>query len=315
MITSATLSPIELFQSGEPGIYPGIPASIYHGLDAVSNSRLKPLYNEDQTPAHCKSDMDIGVAETEAMRIGTGTHAWILEPETLERDFAVAQRCAARVKSTGKQCTHVGSLLYDGEWFCKTSGHCPGDPDDCCNRTVISQADWDRMAQMRNNVYDHLRAAELLESAGDNELSLIATHEPTGLAIKSRFDAWRPGRKTIVDIKTSDSASVRKFGHKIEKLHYFKQAALYQYIARQSGLDAEFFAFIVIEKTAPYPVNVVVPHQYQLDAEMQSVEESLRVYAECQTSGIWPAYPMEYFNPILSKRYGEKLLDMMGMPY
>jgi len=281
------LSPTELFAAQEPGVYPGIPGHLYHSVDCVSNSRLKPL--AEKSPQHCKHVIDTGVTPTDAMAFGTGVHAWCLEPETLERDFAVAQQCAAR-KKDGARCDASGRYFDDGEWFCgRHKGHLSDETNPDVN--VITQERWDQMAAARAQVYANHTARELLDdTGGHNELSILATHDVTGLNCKLRADIWRPSFGCIGDIKTCQDASPRAFERTMVTYGYYRQAAFYQHFAQQAGLDAESFVFIAVESSAPYAVGV-----YELDATALAVgwaetERLLAQYAECLAADDWPGY-------------------------
>lgn len=307
MITSATLSPIELFQSGEPGIYPGIPSSIYHGLDAVSNSRLKPLA---KSALHCRHAMLAGVTETDALKFGSGAHAWCLEPETLERDFVVAQQCAAIVKSTGKVCTNGGKHLDGDEWFCGTHGKHLSDETNPEGVTIIPQSQWDEMAAIRDSIHSHPAARAIMEADGDNELSILATHPLTQLACKLRLDIWRPGFSTIADIKTCQDASEAGFKQSLFQFGYFRQAGMYLRLAQMAGLSAEHFVFIAVEKKAPHAVAVYRLQDDVIEAGWGDAERLMHEYASCQTSGNWPGYSNDVADISLNDWDWKKLLDV-----
>lgn len=305
MITSALLSPTELFEAGEPGIYPGIPASVYHAANFVSNSRLKPL---TLSAAHCKHAMDHGITETDALKFGSGTHAWCLEPETLEHDFIVAQQCSARVKSTGQPCQNTGRFYDDGEWFCGTHGKHLSDADQP-DKIVIPQADWDSMALIRNNIFAHRSAGQILRADGDNEVSIIADHAITGLTCKLRLDILRPRFNTIADIKTCQNASPAAFERDLFKFGYYRQAGMYLRLAQQSGLSVEHFTFIAVEKKAPHAVAVYRLNDDVVEQGWHDAEKLLHQYAECQTSGNWPGYSEDVQEIGLPNYAWRELLD------
>jgi hypothetical protein len=286
MISTMTLSQTELFEAGEPGIYPGIPASVYHAANFVSNSRLKPM---TRSAEHCKHAMDHGVTETDALKFGSGAHAWLLEPETLERDFIVAQQCSARVKSTGRECENTGRFYDDGEWFCGTHGkHLSG--NDAPDKIVIPHTQWSEMAAIRDKVFAHRSARMILNSDGENELSIIANHGITGLTCKMRLDAYRSTYSTIADIKTCQDASRDAFERDIFKFGYYRQAGMYLRLAQQAGMNVEHFAFIAVEKKPPHAVAVYQLNDDVIEQGWTDIERLLHQYAKCQTSGNWPGY-------------------------
>lgn len=168
-------------------------------------------------------------------------------------------------------------------------------------RTVLSQEQWDQLHRMRDAVMAHPAASGVLER----------------------------GQNVVVDLKTTDDASLEGFSRSIATWRYDVQHPYYldglREAIRQSGgkipqaavkgaaeLSAywidqatgelcrcrpdfwrgepKHFVFIAVEKKPPYAVGV-----YVLDAESVEIGRAqyrvdLGRYAECVKADIWPGY-------------------------
>jgi len=273
------------FLAKQPGIYEGIEAEDYHALDACSNSRLSDLLD---SPEMCHHRMSHPLEPTDAMDFGSGTHAWVLEPHCLEKYFIVSTQCCTTKKS-GARCENQGIYRLDGEWFCGIKSHRPEHPDKL-SQTLIKQPDWDAMQTIRDKILLHPSAGPLIEEAGENELSLLQNHEPTGLLCKMRTDISRMTEATFADLKTCQSARRDAFESTIFKRGYHRQGGVYTHLARQAGLDVRNFVFIAVEKTPPYCVATYRLKDDALAEGWREAQQLMEVYRGCLESGKWPGY-------------------------
>jgi hypothetical protein len=91
---------------------------------------------------------------------------------------------------------------------------------------------------------------ELLED-GIYEVSCYGVDEKTGLNIRVRPDILPKNRSTIVDIKTCNDSSPKKFKNDVYSYGYSLSAAFYMDV-----LSRENYVFAAIEKTAPYQASL-----------------------------------------------------------
>src|SRR3990167_7412854 len=82
-------------QTMQIGSYSDIKFADYKRIPAISNSYLGRL-------DHCPASAKIEIEETPAMALGKAAHAYILDCETFDRDFAVGYACDRRTKA-GKE--------------------------------------------------------------------------------------------------------------------------------------------------------------------------------------------------------------------
>jgi hypothetical protein len=148
-------------------------------------------------------------------------------------------------------------------------------------------ADDDRALALAKAVRDHPLAAAIL-SEGEPEKSIYWVDEATGVTCRGRVDWLRDN--ALVDVKTTLDASPAAFAKSCANYGYDQQADWYP-----AGIEAITgkrlpFLFIAVEKEPPHLVAV-----YQLDADAldrgaRRNRQALDLYAECESSGIWPAY-------------------------
>lgn len=244
----------------KPGLYPDLPADRYHASEGISKSMLDRL---SRSPAHLK----YGQAEpTPAQAFGTAVHCAILEPEAFEQRY------------------YLGSEARRGskEWA-RLEEQAEG-------RELLKPADWDACLAMRDSVYAHPAASQLL-TLGLAEASAFALDAETGLLVKARPDYARLDIRALVDLKTCPDASPAGFARSAGNFHYGVQAALYlDVVSQAAGVALEYFVFAAVEKTAPFGVGVYTLTAEAIAVSRQAYRRHLRLYAECLATDRWPCY-------------------------
>jgi len=231
----------------------------YHADPAISASHLHAVA---QSPYHYWSrflDPQRQRPEpTAAMKLGSLVHCAVLEPDELSKRYGV---CLPRNTKAGKeQAAEMAAAGIE----------------------AVTGSDMELALAMAGAVRSHQAAAELLRH-GQAEQSFWWDDPASGLRCKCRPD-WLNGA-TVVDLKTTTDASPRGFAKSCATFRYHVQASHYL-----SGLPAERFVFIAVEKTYPYAVGV-----YQLDAEAMTVGAELRrqnmqTISDCMAINEWPGY-------------------------
>jgi len=147
---------------------------------------------------------------------------------------------------------------------------------------------------MRQAVWNHPLARQLMENRGLNEFSIFATYNEgeAPVTLKGRFDAFNPDTGIIIDLKSCEDASPEGFRKACRNFRYDLQYMQYTWLASQL-YDVKEFYFIAVEKSPPYAVGV-----YRLgDATKKFVyaEWNLLIqnFAFCETKGQFPAYSDE----------------------
>lgn len=268
-----------------PGVYPGVPMSRYHRWPGASNSRLSKLR---QSPAHLKAYLD-QPTDAAHFALGRATHSAILEPDDFASNYVSAGRCSAIKKSDKLQCDNAGSIYAGGEWFCGTHGKGIGT---FATATVLPPADYKATIGMRDSVLAHPKASRLLSGKGEAELSAVWVDAESGVQCKARLDRYSPliAGGAIVDIKTTEDASPRAFESSIYKWGYHRQAAFYLAAARATGLAAEHFVVVAVEKKPPFAVALYRITEGAIAAGEEQLKPLLATYGRCVETNTWPGY-------------------------
>lgn len=255
------------------GIHRGVPSDVYHvrQIGVASKSALDLVH---RSPAHYKAWVDGADEEpSEALEFGSAFHCALLEPDdfarryAVEPDFGDCRRKENKAARDAWRAEHANALSLSAEWAEAISGMC---------RAVRA----------------HPLAGRMLVG-GDAEVTLRWVDESTGLPCKARVDYHVRGRRLVVDAKSTMDASPAAFRKSVANFRYHVQDAMYREAFRACGEPIEHFAFIAVEKRAPYAVAV-----YMLDADAVqrghvAMRTDLETLARCMREQTWPGYPAE----------------------
>ena len=252
------------------GIHQDMPFAEYLAIDAVNCSLLKKVA---QSPAHARWSMENPMEPSPALVIGDAVHALVLEPHRFAEQYAEALDRPKRSKADKEAWE---------EWYAANPNVTPLKPDE-----------YAQVFAMSNSVLEHETAAELLNGAGHNELTMVWEDEASGALCKGRADRVTTfeGGTAIVDLKTTVDASPEGFAKSVARFGYDMQAAWYTEGANAIEKADRRFLFICVEKTAPYGVTV-----QELDAQDVALGAKLnrillRRWIECANEGVFTAYP------------------------
>lgn len=237
----------------------GLDADIYREKEGFSVSDIKHIL-PPKTPAHFHAHITDQTEreETRALLIGTLCHLAVLEPDKLPQAFVVRPE-------------GIDLRTKDGKAWKESVGDTP----------ILDANEAKMLSGMTASVAKHPAACELLANS-KKEVSMFATHR-TGLRLKGRIDVLGDG--FIADVKTAEAGDSANFASAIFRYGYHVQAAMYCHLA-----SVEDFRFIAVEKTPPYAVAVYQLSIPALQAGMNALNDALDLIAQCEDSGIWPAY-------------------------
>jgi len=153
-----------------------------------------------------------------------------------------------------------------------------------------------RVAAMARKLREHETAGPLLARPGKAEQTFVARDTDTNVLCKTRVD-WMPDvepgeRLILVDYKGTTCAHPAAFERRMAELGYDQQGAFYRAVLmRRYQLEVPpVFVLIAQEKEPPYLVSVDEPEGWVLDGAHELNREALRIYAECDRTGVWPGY-------------------------
>lgn len=239
-----------------------MPSEVYHAHDSISNSGLKLV---SQSPAHFKYPPKREAGRN--MVIGSALHMACLEPHLFYDTYMLLRGVDDRRAKEYKD-----AKAEYGEEFVLVGSEC------------------ERVEGIAKSLSSDSKIALLLDADGHTELSGFSTDPDTGVTCRHRFDKLL-NNGIAIDLKTSIDARPDAFSRAIYNYNYHVQAAFYadQYEWVTGNIIADFI-FIVVESESPYACKM-----YRLDSDSLQVgrdayRRALDKYAECRTSGIWPAY-------------------------
>jgi hypothetical protein len=245
----------------------------YHAHPAISKSHLDMV---SRSPLHYWAAFLDPARQpreaTAAMTIGSALHTHVLELDQWDARYVTAPEGIDRRTTMGK-----------AEWEVFTTAS--------TGRTVLTKADADLVMRMGRSVFGHPAAAMLLGLPGKAETTHMWTDAATGLECKCRPDWLTDDGRLIVDLKTTENASVREFSRSIATWRYQVQASFYlDGIEQATGTRPEQFLFLVVEKRAPFLCAVYAADAEMIAAGAKAAARDLEVLATCKAADAWPGY-------------------------
>lgn len=229
--------------------------------------------------AHRLLNPDFEREEKEAFDLGTVAHAVMLEGESA----AVIIDAKDWRTDAAKEARAEAYLL---------------------GKTPILRKHWTRVQDMvaagKRQIAAHKEASDAFTD-GEAEFA-IDWLDDHGVRCKGRIDWIRSHKKRIFDYKTTGASANPEMisrmavsqGWDIQSVFYLRG------IQKLYGVDAQFF-FVVQEDFEPFALSVVGMGPDFLWAGQDKVQRAIDTWAECLTSGIWPAYPDRIVYPTLPK--------------
>lgn len=249
------------------GILDGVPNAEYHAINAVNKSALDKIA---KSPAHYLYSKKFPEPPTPAMQFGSALHDALLLPTEFSSRYAEAPSLDKRTKE--------GKALFE-KFQTENAG-----------KEIVRADDMEAIRGMVESVKAHKEAAAHLE-AGQSELSCFWVEPTTELLCKCRPDLLLDGG-TVVDIKTTQDASLGAFQKTIANLRYHVQAAWYlDGIRNFKAVDS--FVFIAIEKEPPYACAVYMLDEAAIEAGRAAYRKDLATLYGCMKTEYWPGYPEE----------------------
>jgi len=271
----------------DPGIHAGLRRAEYAEIAAWNQSILKLI--PERSPAHAYQAYLEPKTPTPAMTIGDAIHRVILEPHRLHD---LVQRAPTQEKRSNADKAAWADVrnMYPEAIVLRPTGS-------------DREPGYDEVIRISEAVWAHPTAAALLRGA-KTELTVVWTDPVTGLACKSRVDAFNrvDGWPTVVDLKTAEDASPARFPWACERYGYHFQGAHYL-----AGLDElaplqRRFVMVVVEKSPPHAVACYELSPASLELGQHLVRAALDTCAKCVEAGEWPAYPVGIQSIVLPER-------------
>lgn len=250
-----------------PKVVDGLSAEAYHAdKTSISSSGLRALLAPG-CPAQFKYDRDHPPAPKREFDLGNAVHAEVLGEghDIVEVDFPNYLKGDARA---------VRDAAY------------------AAGKVPLLPKEKQQVDDMAAAIRQHPLAGPLFApGSGIAERSLYWTDPATGVRCRVRPDWLKqlPGMTLAVDLKTTKDANPEAVSRAIRDYSYHQQDAFYT-----DGIWAALqpedvrFVFVFQSKTAPYLVTVRELADQDRDIGRARNERALRIYKECESTGIWP---------------------------
>lgn len=232
----------------------------YQRLGGLRWTALKALA---ESPAHYRAALEQPREDTDSLALGRLIHVLALTPERQHKELAVWPESAGR--RAGERWAAFVELNV--------------------GREIVREQDFESAARPAAAVRAHPWFREVIDGAMV-EHTLQWDH-PLG-PMKARLDLYSPERNLLVDLKSTRSTEVCRFG--ADAVRYLYDLQLVHY-AR--GVEAVFgrrpeLAFIAVETSVPYDVAVFTLDGDALERAELAYEALLERLALCQASNHWP---------------------------
>lgn len=239
----------------------------YRQHPAVSRSQLFRLR---ESPEKFKYYEDNPEPPTPALIFGQLLHAIVLQPETVDKEFAEAPNVDRRTTKGKSEWAAFEAYAED--------------------KTVVTSDMALAAAEMSLKLEKNEFVKKLLN--GEKEVPFFWTDELTGEECKCRADCITNinGLDIIVDLKTAECAETDTFMRHAVKYGYDLQAAMYSEGVRKCTGKECAFVFVVIEKKPPYAVNILQADKAFITHGFDMFRELIGIYHECKQTGNWWGY-------------------------
>lgn len=235
----------------------------YRAHPAVSRSQLFKLR---ESPEKFRYYEDNPEPPTPALIFGQLLHAMVLQPDTVDRDFAVTT-FGRRTKTFDKQQAELPEAV-----------------------TLVTESEFEQAVAMKKKLENIDYVRQLL--SGEREKPFFWTDDLTGEECKCRVDCIGNvnGLDIITDLKTTNNAETNYFMRQAPNYGYHLQAAMYREGVKKCTGKDYIFVFVVIEKDPPYAVNIFQANKAFITHGFDMFRELLGIYHDCKQTGNWYGY-------------------------
>ncbi|MEU0783458.1 PD-(D/E)XK nuclease-like domain-containing protein [Streptomyces sp. NPDC006173] len=252
-----------------PQVIDGLSAEEYHAdRTSISSSGLRALLNPG-CPAQFKYDRD--------------------HPQAPKREFDMGNAVHAEVLGEGHAIVEITEFTD----YKKADARALRDEAYAADKVPLLPKEKAQVDAMAKAVREHPLAGPLFApGTGIAERSIYWTDPTTGVRCRVRPDWLKqlPGTTLCVDLKTIKDAAPDTISRAIRDHNYHQQDPLYIDGIEAAGLAPEGcrFIFAFVSKIPPYLITVRELTDQDRDIGRARNERALRIFAECESTGIWP---------------------------
>jgi hypothetical protein len=230
--------------------------------------------------------------ETNAMRMGSGAHALLLEPQEfcnrfcVMPDFHLSEQNLREPKNKSesdedRRTDSKATKFYKREVAAFVAEY----PD----KTIIGRTEYAQCLRAIESIWARPKMRELVESSA-KEVTIYG--EICGVDCKSRLDLFcsYPRKLKIGDLKNTVNIQKRAFGSVFMRLRYDFKLAFYRDMVRQNvensgNIEVEL---ITQELVGDFDNALVPVPSIVLDNAWSKVVEVMTAYKRCMETNVWP---------------------------
>lgn len=255
-----------------PGLYKDVSFQTYASWSAINASTLVPYL---QSAMHGKYTEDHPEETTKAQSLGTAAHAAILEPERFDTTFVKKPAFPNPLRNSSKQAAINFTRAAEA-----------------AGQEVVTAAEWDLAVGMREKVYMHRTAAEILASPGLREVCLVWIDHEYGVKCKCRIDAmalWMR-HSLIIDLKSIQRALPQDCRNAAARFNYPLKLAWYRMGAFALDPKERMASMIFIEQKRPHGVTAWHVAPETMERGHTEARICLDRYVKGLKTGSYPGY-------------------------
>ena len=237
---------------------------------AYMSSHNLAVFRECPHTFRLMMDGKLPKTESPALAFGRAVHSYTLEgPEEFYRRFTVSD---GPVNAKTNAPYGRATAKYQ-EWLAQQT------------KEIVPSKDFETVEAMAESVWSHREAHELLAN-GTPENTIRLEEGEVDVPSQARLDWFSPDYG-IVDLKTTGDA-LCWFEKAARDFSYAYQMAFYRKLLEiRSGVKFPVY-LIAVEKKAPFNVGVFKYSDEVLDQAEAVNRETIREFAECRDSGVFP---------------------------
>jgi hypothetical protein len=213
------------------------------------------------------------------MRLGTGIHTLLLEPEEFESRFCVVPSFnldAENVTGKGERSESKATTYYKSkvaEFQSLNQG-----------KSFLDRTQYDQALTCIEALNSRKHFVELVHEA--NKEVTVTECEIEGVPFKGRIDLLHP--TCICDLKTT--FDVAQFGRTFTSLEYAFKLSIYRELVRQNTVGVRDVKVIAQETKDDFDNAMFVVPSDLLDVAFSRVLFVVNQYKQALASGVWPGW-------------------------
>ena len=280
-----------------PGIFSGVPSTVYHGPDlcigpSISSSGLRKIFTTSAMEYWIYSPYNPNALESPDSRafvVGRASHHLCLGEADFRKHFVVRPEEYPDEK-TGQLKKWTRAAAYCKRWEAEAdeAGLALLTPAELeIIKGIAGIHPWQKGLEdsgLMNNAV--VRAGAL---QGLVEHTIVAQDKETGVWLKARPDVIPTASREACDFKTTLSVEGYKLQRSLDDFRYDAQGEI---VSRCLEQAADFrltnFSLIFADKNEPHEVAVRELKPYDLDEAAKDNDAALRTFALCMERGKWP---------------------------